>query len=64
MESLGIIIPFNIFENRQMQFIKGMVCPAVGFFLFQILKEAFVNGIVKVISFFRKGLYQIQESKG
>lgn len=37
-----------------------MVCPAVGLFQLQVLKEAFTDSIVEGISFFRKGLYYIQ----
>jgi hypothetical protein len=56
----GVIVSFNIFKHRQLQFVKSMVCPAAGFFPLEILEKALTNCIVKGIAFLGKGLHNIQ----
>ncbi len=56
MGTPGIIITVNVLKNRKRQIVKGIIKSAVGFFEFEVFKEAFSNGVVVRMTFFRKGL--------
>ena len=41
MWSLGVIVSLNILKDREMEFLQGVIGSTVGFFFFEIFKEAF-----------------------
>ncbi len=60
MWSLGVIVSLNILKDRELEFLQGVIGSTVGFFFFEIFKEAFTTGIVKGIALFRKRLHNIK----
>ena len=60
MWSFGIVVPFDIFKNRELKLLQRMVAFGVCFFFLEIFEEAFAAGIVKWMAFFRKRLHNIK----
>lgn len=59
MGTPGIIITVNVLKNRKRQIVKRIIKSAVGFFEFEVFKEALSNGVVVRMTFFRKGLNDV-----
>ena len=52
MSPFEIIESFNILKKRKTQLLHCIICPSIGFFLFQVFEEAFADCIVERISLF------------
>ena len=50
MRSLEVIESFNIFKNRKVQFLQGVISSLVNFFLFKMLEEAFTASIIERVA--------------
>ena len=56
----GVIEPLDVCKDRIMQFLQGMIGSSVGFFFFEIFEKTLTYSIIKGITLFREGLYNIR----
>ena len=55
-----IVESLYVSEQTLLNFCNTMICPSVGLFLFQVLKEALHNSIIVGMPFCRKRLHNVQ----